>query len=593
VDACGGAIPRSAIRNPQSGVEIVNQSGTDGTASPENVPAPAPDLVGTVLAGRYRILQKLGDGAMGEVYLGEHVRIGRRDAIKVLRGPLMQDAEAIARFNRGARNVASIQHPNVCTIYDYSDTDSGTPFIAMEFIAGESLKELLDREGPLPVARTARIVKQIADALSAAHTAGVVHRDLKPANVMLMRGRDGRDEVRVVDFDIAKGSQEGEESEVTRLGFVIGTPEYMSPEQLMAERLDGRSDLYSLGIMMFRMLSGAMPFQGSSPHEMVFQRLTNAPLTLDQVMPGAGFPKSVQALLDRALQRSPADRFPNAADFARELIEAVAGIPDDTAPAADGLGATAVIGAHLPPAGRRVSDEVPATRVAEAVVPGSVVAPAPAGRVGRGALVGSAAGFALVAVLGIGWFALDRGAEPGTVVQDTAADGLAAADLASLDPPDSVTLFADTRAEPQTEPAPAREREVAAVREPAPPAQPPAREPSPPSPVSVPPVSDPPVAAPPPAAGIASPVEALQRQFDRVAPGLSDRELTARRDTAARLWDERQLTTTQRARAAFVVALAWKEQGDRAECRRWIQRALDLNSTNRSYQGLLADCGGY
>src|SRR6185503_19217270 len=188
------------------------------------------DLTGQVLSGRYRIIAKLGEGAMGAVYLGEHLKIGRRDAIKVLRAGIAGDAEAIARFTRGARNVSAIRHPNVCTIYDFSDTADGQQFLAMEYVQGETLKDILDRERRLEPQRALDIAAQVADALQAAHDVGIVHRDLKPGNIMVERRIDGSDGVKVVDFDIAKGPSESEGAEVTRLGFVVGTPEYMSPE---------------------------------------------------------------------------------------------------------------------------------------------------------------------------------------------------------------------------------------------------------------------------------------------------------------------------------------------------------------------------
>jgi hypothetical protein len=304
--------------------------------APGGAPAPAeaapPALVGTVLAGRYRILGKLGEGAMGAVYLGEHLRIGRRDAIKVLRESLEGDAEALARFSRGTRNVSLIQHPNVCTVYDFGDTDDGRRYLAMEYVPGETLQDLLRREGRLPPARAQAIFAQVAGALQAAHDAGIVHRDLKPGNVMVSPGRGGADAVKVVDFDIAKGSGDGEPGDVTRLGFVIGTPEYMSPEQLLGMALDGRSDVYSLGIMLFRMLAGALPFRAADTQELMVQRLTGSPLRLDEVLPGLAVPAALQAALDRALQRRAEDRFDTAAAFADAVaaalaVPAVAGSP--------------------------------------------------------------------------------------------------------------------------------------------------------------------------------------------------------------------------------------------------------------------------
>lgn len=291
-------------------------------------------LVGTVLAGRYRIVRKLGEGAMGAVYLGEHLRIGRRDAIKVLRPSLAADPEAMARFARGARNVCAIQHPNVCTVYDFSDTEDGRRFLAMEFVPGETLQDLLAREGRLSPVRAVAIAAQVAGALQAAHDAGIVHRDLKPGNVMVSPGRGGADAVKVVDFDIAKGSAEGQGGEVTRLGFVIGTPEYMSPEQLLGMPLDGRSDVYSLALVLFRMLAGALPFRAQDTQELMVQRLTGTPLRLHEVLPALRVPPALQDALDRGLQRRAEDRVASAAEFSAAITAAVADAPSHAAPPA-------------------------------------------------------------------------------------------------------------------------------------------------------------------------------------------------------------------------------------------------------------------
>ncbi len=286
---------------------------------------PGAGLVGTTLAGRYRVLRKLGEGAMGAVYLAEHVHMGRQDAIKVLRDALASDREALARFERGARNVSKITHPNVCAIYDFAEAAEGLRFVAMEYIGGPTLKHVIEREGALPMERAVDIAAQVAAALDAAHEAGIVHRDLKPGNIMLLEGKGGRDIVKVVDFDIAKGSEGGEE--VTRLGFVIGTPEYMSPEQLMGEELDGRSDVYSAALVLFRMLTGALPFHAADTQDMMIARLTSTPLRLDQAAPGKAFPEALQHAIERALQRKAADRQPDAETFGREIRAALSGAP--------------------------------------------------------------------------------------------------------------------------------------------------------------------------------------------------------------------------------------------------------------------------
>ena len=166
--------------------------------------APASDLVGQVVADRYHVIKKLGEGGMGQVYLAEHVKMGRRSAIKVMNPSMVHDPDAVARFNREAANASRISHPNVCAIYDFGETPDGLIYLAMEFIEGEPLTDLLEREGALPVPRAVGIFAQVADALHAAHDLGIVHRDLKPDNVMLTRRKGGADVVKVVDFGIAK-----------------------------------------------------------------------------------------------------------------------------------------------------------------------------------------------------------------------------------------------------------------------------------------------------------------------------------------------------------------------------------------------------
>src|SRR2546422_520155 len=221
---------------------------------------PTHDLVGQVLADRYHIMKKLGEGGMGQVYLAEHVKMGRRSAIKVMNPSMVHDPEAVARFNREASNASRISDAHVCAIYDFGETPEGLIYLAMEFIEGEPLTELIRSEGALPLARAADIAIQVAAALQAAHDLGIVHRDLKPDNIMLTRSRDGADAVKVVDFGLAKAvGGEGGGQKVTRTGLVVGTPEFLSPEQLSGDKLDGRSDVYSLGLVLFNMLTGTEP----------------------------------------------------------------------------------------------------------------------------------------------------------------------------------------------------------------------------------------------------------------------------------------------------------------------------------------------
>src|SRR2546425_2646856 len=290
---------------------------------------PTQDLVGQVLADRYHIMKKLGEGGMGQVYLAEHVKMGRRSAIKVMNPSMVHDSEAVARFNREAANASRISDAHVCAIYDFGETPEGLIYLAMEFIEGEPLTELIRQEGALPVSRAADIAIQVAAALQAAHDLGIVHRDLKPDNIMLTRSRDGSDAVKVVDFGLAKAvGGEGGGQKVTRTGLVVGTPEFMSPEQLSGDKLDGRTDVYSLGLVLFNMLTGTLPFPADSVQEAMIKRLTDEPAELLEVRPDLHFPPGLQQILDTALARNPVDRYQSAAKFAHDLA-AVAGLSRD------------------------------------------------------------------------------------------------------------------------------------------------------------------------------------------------------------------------------------------------------------------------
>jgi len=322
----------------------------------------AENLIGSVMAGRYHIVSKLGEGGMGAVYLGEHVKMGRKSAIKVLTRGLAQDHEAIARFNREAANAARINHPNVCAIYDFGESDEGLIYLAMEFIEGETLTALLDREGPLGPYRAATITRQTADALQSAHDLGIVHRDLKPDNIMISRGRDGSDLVKVVDFGIAKATGGEQGQKVTRTGLVVGTPEYMSPEQLSGDHLDGRSDIYSLALVLFRMLTGKLPFQAGSAQEVMIKRLTDTPLALNDALPGGNFPQRLQAVINHALQRMPGDRCASAEAFARDVLLAVTGA--EAAQLVDTQQATQIL--STAPTTPDVTEQLKPTRVSAA-----------------------------------------------------------------------------------------------------------------------------------------------------------------------------------------------------------------------------------
>ncbi len=381
------------------------------------------DLVGSIVADRYHVLRKLGEGGMGQVYLAEHVKMGRKSAVKVMNPEMAHDAEAISRFNREAANASRISHPNVAAVYDFGETGEGLIYLAMEFVEGPPLTTLIAQQGSLPPLRAAEIARQVADALSAAHDMGIVHRDLKPDNIMVARHRDGSDFVKVVDFGIAKAA-DNEAQKVTKTGFVVGTPDYMSPEQLAGDTLDGRSDIYSLALVTFNMLTGALPFSSESAQESMVMRLTDRPKRLSEMKPGVAWTSDVQAVMDRALERDANRRYQTAAEFGGALYRAVEAMPESAAAAA----ATQVIGPALDAGAPR---GVPETRVAGAASAGGVPAAATPSGKSKAPLI---AAIATVVVLGgTGSVALLMKGRGPAVPPGTAAAGRDSASMTAAD----------------------------------------------------------------------------------------------------------------------------------------------------------------
>ena len=280
------------------------------------------NLIGTIIADRYKILSRVGEGGMGQVYMAEHIRMKRKSAIKVMRHALVGDAEALQRFTREAENASKLSHPNVASIFDFGETDDGLVYLAMEFIEGESLHALLDRETALHPDVAADIIGQSADALQAAHNLGILHRDLKPDNLMLTTRADGTYLVKLVDFGIARTMDSGV-TRVTRTGFAVGTPEYMSPEQLAGDVLDARSDEYALALVAFVALTGEEAFSDASGKDSLILRLTSRPRRLAEVRSDIEWPVLLQSVFDKALAPDAADRFPRIIDFADELANSI------------------------------------------------------------------------------------------------------------------------------------------------------------------------------------------------------------------------------------------------------------------------------
>ncbi len=280
------------------------------------------ELLGQTLAGKYRIDEKLSEGGMGTVYKGTHVLMDKTVAVKVLRPSLAADEKIVARFSREARAASRISHPHAISVTDFGEDENGIVFLVMEYLEGETLKDIIRREGPLPLPRVVEIIKQVGEALNAAHQQGVVHRDLKSDNIMLLQAV-GTDYAKVLDFGIAKiKEREGDyDPGLTAPDLVIGTPQYMSPEQCsQAPGIDARSDIYSLGVIIYEMFVGHVPFTGASPTEIMMKHLQQpAPSVLKE---RSDLPAAVGRVVERALEKQPQSRYPSANDLVEDLIVA-------------------------------------------------------------------------------------------------------------------------------------------------------------------------------------------------------------------------------------------------------------------------------
>ena len=287
-----------------------------------------------VLGGRYRLVRSIARGGMAEVWEAHDEVLGRQVAVKVLYRHLAADESFLARFRREAIAAARLAHPNVVATYD-TGVDDDVAWIVMELVDGRTLREELAERGALNPARVVHIATQVADALDYAHRSGVIHRDVKPGNILLAED----DRVKVADFGIAKAAMEAAQdasgggvapSDLTQSGAIVGTAKYLSPEQVNGEPVDGRSDVYALGVVIYEMLCGRPPFSGETEVALALQHLSAAPVAPRQVR--AGIPRSLEALVLRAMAKSPAQRFPSAGELHTALLS-VDLRPDDAAPA--------------------------------------------------------------------------------------------------------------------------------------------------------------------------------------------------------------------------------------------------------------------
>jgi serine/threonine-protein kinase len=311
---CGGEYETDARFCPKDGTALRPKGGGDA-------------LIGRVIADRYHVLKVVGEGGMGRIYLAEHVRMNRQCALKVMRPNLLHDADSAARFGREASNAARIIHPNVAAVFDYGETE-GLVYLVMEYVDGDPLGEILQKGGALKPYRALEIAKQVTDALTAAHELGIVHRDLKPDNIIVTKSKSGREVAKVVDFGIAKAIAESPDRRLTETGLVIGTPEFMSPEQLVGDPADARSDIYSLGCIFYLMLVGSPAADAPTRDAMLKRRLNELPPHPSSAR--NDLPSELDAIVVRMLAISPADRYQTAAEL-REALNQVRLTPDHDA----------------------------------------------------------------------------------------------------------------------------------------------------------------------------------------------------------------------------------------------------------------------
>ena len=282
-------------------------------------------IVGMVIRDKYQVLRRIGAGGMATVYEAKHLAFNEIRALKVVSSRLAEDDAFLKRFRSEAVVTRKLQHPNAVRVDDFDTTEDGRPYIVMEYVEGMDLRHAIEKTGPFTIQRTLNIGRQVASALAAAHKLGITHRDIKPDNILLISQPDGSDQVKVLDFGIAKirdTSDMGTGYTTTKTGVVVGTPQYMSPEQAMGksgEAIDGRSDLYSLGCALYEMLTGQLPFESETPVGLLIHHIQTTPVPPHQRAPQQRIPYALSMVLMKAMEKDKADRYQSA----EEMIEAL------------------------------------------------------------------------------------------------------------------------------------------------------------------------------------------------------------------------------------------------------------------------------
>ncbi|MCU1277609.1 MAG: serine/threonine protein kinase with repeat, partial [bacterium] len=306
---CGAATPEDARFCPRCGAPVIALAASD-------------PMLGKTIAERYHLVEKIGQGGSGTIYRGEHTTLKKRVAVKVLHAQLSTDDTALERFRREATTVAELDNDHILQVIDFGRTDDNRLFFAMEFLEGEPLTKTIERERQLTIDRSVDILTQTCEGLIEAHRLGYIHRDLRPRNVFLVNRRGRADFVKVLDFGLAKLILPDAEAKQTAMGMTFGDPRYMSPEQARGEKLDPRSDIYSLGAIAFEMLTGSPPYTGSGTFEILQQHLdAPVPKVRDR---RSDCPAWLDAVVQRALAKKPDGRFASV-DKLVEALRAQAG----------------------------------------------------------------------------------------------------------------------------------------------------------------------------------------------------------------------------------------------------------------------------
>ncbi len=322
---CGSVFTGDARFCPKDGSPLVDVAvaGTSGTTVRKAYKPPAPDrftLSSQRIDNRYEVLRRLGEGGMSYVYEAKDLTRGETVAIKILSPKLSADQSSVQRLRREAGLAMRLEHPHVCKIMRLGETEDGLIYLVMPYLRGELLSDREAKVGPMAVGMGVEWLVQICSGLQHAHQMHIIHRDLKPENVMLVPAGDGTDKAVVMDFGLAKENRADPSiAKLTATGIILGTPEFMSPEQIRGKELDARSDIYALGVVAFEMFTGKLPFAGRSAQEMMIARLRGKPATLRQYQPE--FPAPLEATLMRSMAAEPDDRFGTALEFGRALLQ--------------------------------------------------------------------------------------------------------------------------------------------------------------------------------------------------------------------------------------------------------------------------------